>query len=252
MKLSVIVPSIRIENLPKLHESICKSFSGEWEFIVIGPYQPEPIENMTWIYSKANPTVCQQLGLIEAKGEYVCFAWDDGLFEPNAIDNMFGLLGRNYGENVAISGKYIEGDIAPAYMSDKKYYIINTHDKASSPYIDNSFLLLNTGLISRQILLDIGGFDCRFESTGISAVDMAIRLQLYGVKVILSDDVVLKCTWLPGDEGDHAPINSAVEDDFSLLHKKYRQPIFHKRIIIDINNWKEQPEIWLRRFPNEN
>lgn len=249
--LSVIVPSIRIENLNKLHKSICESFNGEWEFIVIGPYQPESIENMTWINSQANPTVCQQLGLIEAKGEYVCFAWDDGVYLPGAIDNMFGILGRHYGENVAVSGKYIEGDIAPEYMKSKKYYIINTHDKASSPYIDNSFMLLNTGLVPRVTLLDIGGFDCRFESTGISAVDMAIRLQLYGTKIILSDDIVLKCTWLPGDAGDHGPVNDAVEDDFSLLHKKYRQPIFHKRIVIDINNWKLQPTVWERRFKNE-
>lgn len=245
MKLSVIVPSIRSEMLQGLYDSIHSSFSGEWEFIVISPYTNKILgKNMKCIYSSAHPTVCQQLGLIEAKGDYVCFGWDDGVYFPGAIDNMFAQLEPNS----AVSGKYIEGDIAPEYMRSHKYYIINTHTSASSPYIDNTFLLLNTGLVPREKLLEIGGFDCRFESTGISAVDMAIRLQLYGVKVILSEDVVLKCTWLPGDEGDHGPINEAVEDDFGLLHKKYRQPIFHKRIVIPLDNYKQQPQIWERRF----
>lgn len=245
MKLSLIVPSIRTQNLPKLHESINKSYSGKWEFIVIGPYVPEFIpKNMIFIQSKANPTVCQQLGLLQANGDYVCFGWDDGWFMPDAIDKMFEQLEPN----TAISGKYIEGDIAPEYMKSKKYYIINTHTSASSPYLDDTFMLLNTGIIPRNKLLDIGGFDCRFQTTAISAVDMAIRIQLFGTKIILSEDIILKCSWLPGEEGDHKPINDSMEDDFSLLHKKYRQPIFHKRIIIPIDNWKNEPQIWEKRF----
>ncbi len=243
MKLSVILPSIRVENLERLHSSI--DFKGEWEFIVVGPYIPNFMPaNMTWIGSKASPTVCQQQGLIVAKGEYVCFAWDDGWFMPEQIDAMFAQLQ----ENKAVSGKYVEGDYSPEYMATYDYYRIKTHDRAASPYLSDDLLLINTGLIPRGTLLEIGGFDCRFESTAISAVDMAIRLQLHGVKVVLSEDIVLKCTWLIGDEGDHAPINSAVEEDFNLLHKKYRQPIFSKRIIIPIDNWKNQPKVWERRF----
>lgn len=255
--LSIIVPSIRSEKLPGLYESIKNSFSSDFELIIISPNPkiPEFIDNQQiyWIESWANPTVCQQMGLLSSFGEYVCFGWDDGLYEAGAIDHMFLQLSCQTNSdflpnNIAISGRYIEGDIAPAYMTSDKYYVINTHDRASSPYITNDFLLLNTGIIKKKDLLAIGGFDCRFETTGLSAVDMAIRLQLFGVKVVLSEGVVLKCTWLPGDEGDHGPINEASEDDFSLLHKKYRQPIFHKRIIIDAENYKLQPKVWERRF----
>lgn len=244
MKLSVIVPSIRSCNLVTFNESIKSSFSGDYELIVISPYKKLPELDCIWIESHANPTVCQQLGLLFSSGDYVCFGWDDGLYLPGAIDKMF----LQMEPKTAVSGKYIEGDIAPAYMSSKKYYIINTHDRASSPYITNDFLIFNTGIVLKEDLLFIGGFDCRFETTGLSAVDMAIRLQLSGVKVVLSEDVVLKCTWLPGDEGDHGPINQASEDDFALLHKKYRQPIFHKRIIVPLDNWKDQPARWERRF----
>lgn len=250
--LSIIVPSIRSEKLPGLYESIKNSFSGDFELIIISPNPKinKFVDNQQiyWIESWANPTVCQQLGLLSSFGEYVCFGWDDGLYEPSAIDKMMSQVS----EGVAVSGRYIEGDIAPAYMTSDKYYVINTHDRASSPYITNDFLLLNTGIIKKKDLLAIGGFDCRFETTGLSAVDMAIRLQLFGVKIILSEGVVLKCTWLPGDEGDHGPINEASDDDFSLLHKKYRQPIFHKRIIINAENYKLQPSVWKRRFKSEN
>ncbi len=252
VKLSIIIPSIRSEKLLALYDSIEKSCSYTFEIIIISPYRILPIfvnnPEIKWIESRANPTICQQLGLIAATGDYVLFAWDDGLFEPLSIDKMFGLLGRHYGENVAISGKYIEGDTAPDYMNSNDYYMIKTHTKAASSLLPDDFMLVNTGLISRETLLSLGGFDCRFESTAISAVDMAIRLQLHGVKVILSDDIVLKCSWLEGDAGDHAPVNAAVENDFNLLHKKYRQPIFSKRIIIPLDNYKQQPKVWDRRF----
>lgn len=244
MRLSVIVPSIRSENLVAFDESIKQSYSGEYELIIVSPYRKLPELDCIWIESRAHPTVCQQLGLIQAKGDYVCFGWDDGWFLPGMIDKMFTQLEPNS----AISGKYIEGYMAPTYMASTDYYRVNTHDRAASPYLSNDIMLVNTGLVPRGTLLEIGGFDCRFESTGISAVDMAIRLQLHGVKVILSDDVVLKCSWLEGDAGDHGPIHAAVESDFNLLHKKYRQPIFSKRIIIDINNYKSQPVVWSRRF----
>lgn len=254
MKLSMIVPSIRSENLKSLNDSVRKSFSGDYELIVVSPYRKLPDLDCTWIESQSSPTVCQQLGLLEATGDYVCFGWDDGVYLPGAIDKMVKqLYVHSHGvdiliPDIAVSGKYIEGDIAPAYMTSEKYYVINNHQRAASPYITNDFMLFNTGLVSRETLLDIGGFDCRFETTGISAVDLAIRMQLFGVKVVLSEDVVLKCTWLPGDEGDHGPINQAFDDDFALLHKKYRQPIFHKRIVIPLDNWKQQPLKWERRF----
>lgn len=250
MKLSMIVPSIRSENLVAFEKSVFESFPGEYELIIISPYKCIPgflgCPYIKWIESHASPTVCQQIGLIAAQGQYVCFGWDDGLYEPFAIDRMFEQLEPN----TAISGRYIEGDLAPDYMRSEKYYKIITHDKAHSPYLDKDYLLLNTGLIPRETLLAIGGFDCRFESTGISALDMAIRLQLHGVRIILSNNIVLKCSWLPGDAGDHGPVDEAVNSDFSLLHKKYRQPVFHKRIIIDIDNYKQQPLIWERRFHN--
>ena len=245
MKLSMVVPSIRKDRCLDFYNSVTKSFSGDWELILIGPYKLDfERTNMRWIESWASPTVAQHIGLIEAKGDYVCFGWDDGLYCEGSLDKAFELMG----DKIAVSGKYIEGDIAPAYMRSNKYYIINNHDKASSPYITNDFLLFNTGIVSRETLLEIGGFDCRFEATALAFVDLSIRLQLYGIKVILMEEVMMTCTWLPGDEGDHEPVNKAVEYDFSLLHKKYRQPIFHKRVIIDIDNWKLQPSKWERRF----
>ena len=245
--LSVIVPGIRVLNWQKLYTSIKKAYSGEWEIIFIGPYAPidKMGDNVKYIHSLRHPNACQQIGLIESTGDYIMPSWDDGTYRGGSIDKAFSLLQPNS----AVAGKYTEGDIAPAYMADKKYWFINTHSQAYSPYVPDDFIIFNTGIVSREKLIELGGFDCRYEATALGFIDLSIRMQLSGVKVILMEEVMMDCSWLPGTEGDHGPIHEAMEEhDFSLLHKMYRQPVFHKRMKIDINNWKEQPEIWERRF----
>lgn len=248
MQLSVIFPAFRVHNFETLYDSVYKSFDGEFEVILIGPTPPNfKRDNLLWIEDFGCPTRCQQIGLLAAKGEWMCFGWDDGIYMDGKLSEAYKTI-KDYKDIVI--GKFVEGD-NQQYMISDSYYNISHHNDARSPYIPDHFKIFSTGLISSKLIKEVGGFDCQFETMALSVLDLSIRLQFYGCNMILQDGVMLRCSWQPGDTGDHKPVNRAFfENDMPAYYKKYKNPVFKKEIIIDINNWKLVPDKWERRFGN--
>lgn len=246
MKLSIIIPCFRKELWEKLYNSLAESCSAEWELILVGPYQPDFVKyNMTWIEDWGHATRCQQRGLLAAKGEWLCFGWDDGIYYPGALDNALSMV-KDYKDVVV--GKFIEGEENRIYMSGDEYYYIKHHEAARSPYLKDEFMIYSTGIISKQLMLEVGGFDCRFETMALSVLDLSIRIQLLGCNMILKREPIMECTWQPGDTGDHGPVNTAMRYDTKLYRKIYKGPVFDGHIKVELDNWMQQPEKWDRRF----
>ena len=250
MKLSAIVPSIRPKNLYRLYLSLINAYSGEFEFIVVSPYELPPeldqFNNVRLIKSFASPTVAMQIGILNATGEYI--AWglaDDGAFEKDSLNFAFSKLDDDY--KTVIMGKYNEGAENPV-MAGNEYYILSNHDACRSEYIEPGRLMFNVGIITKQVLAEIGGLDCQFEVLPMAFNDIAIRLQRYGCKFIVQDEIMFRCSHLPGHEGDHGPIHDAQTlHDQDLFIRLYRKQ-GGGRIIVPFNNYKNQPEKWERRF----
>lgn len=221
MQLSVIVPAIRKDNWRKLYDSIGKSFSGTWELILIGPYAPDFEEsNLSWIEDWGCPSRCCQIGLVHSAADWISFGWDDGWFHEGAMDEAWKLLElENYQR--AVIGKYVEGNVdqlllqtggAPSPMTQEHYYYVMTHLAAASHHIPKDFKIFMTGIVSKQMLLEVGGFDCSLETMGMSLLDMSIRMQLRGCKMVVQPSVLITCGWDIGDSGDHAPVNRAFNE----------------------------------------
>lgn len=249
MKLSVIVPSIRIERLPILVQSINKSFSGEWELIVISPFWRSmvPLQcKCTWLLSHRSPNCCQQIGILKSIGEYICVAADDGIFLPNALDEAFHLLDKDNYKSIVV-GRYLEGD-NPIGMKSEDYYRFKYHKPYRLAGINPEWLIFNCGFISRKFLLELGGWDAEsFEVPTIAHADLGIRAQKAGAKMILMKDPIFKCSHQPGKSGDHAPIHIAqTKRDIPKFQEMYSQP--NDRIGISLDNWKNTPEVWSERF----
>ena len=248
--LSVIVPSIRPGNLQRLYESIQTAYSGEFEFIVVGPqaldgyFADKP--RVKHIPDMGSPVRAQQIGLTHASGEYVLWGVaDDGLFRPGVID----LALPKAGPKIVVVGKYNEGVENPA-MADRKYYYINTHDCCRSAYIGNDWLMLMVGVVGRELLCEVGGVDAsRFETLPMAFNDLSARLYRHGAQFVLQDEIMFRCTHLPGHMGDHGPVHDGQTlHDEPEFRKIYNDPEAVKRIRIDINNWKLAPARWARRF----
>lgn len=249
MKLSIIVPSIRTENLTKLYWSVLSSRQDNFEFIVISPNDfeewPNPSPYVKWIKSFRSPNACQQQGLLEATGDYICFAADDGEFLVGALEEVMEIIGNDY--KTIIVGKYLEGE-SPKDMDTSDYYKFGFHKVYQLNGVPKDAYIFNCGIISRKFILELGGWDCEsFEATTCAHADLGLRALKAGAKMILMEEPMFKCSHQPGKTGDHKPIDLAMnKNDIPNFRKIYSKPNY--RMKIDINNWQKTSEVWERRF----
>lgn len=255
--LSVILPTIRKERLEKLYDSFQLSYSGDWELIIVSPYElPDELKgkgNIKYIQDWGNPVRAQQIALCQAKGEYIHRAVDDSLYLLGAMDKAF----LKASDKTTVALKYTESNAtvdrthaAFQNMNNPEFYNLTYHHQTLMPYVPAHFKMINFMIVPRETLLAIGGWDCQFESVAIAELDIAIRLQMNGAEVVLSDDIVLECDWEPGHEGTHGPMHDAFAPDMEKYKAIYSSPECENRIIQDITNWQNSPEKWQRRFGN--
>ena len=116
-------------------------------------------------------------------------------------------------------GKYLEGD--GKMMREDRYYIFQTHDDCP-PNIPDHYYIGNYILMEREYIIDeYGGFDMRFEGSGVSHQELAMRLQKFDrVEIKLTKNPIVACDHMPGISGDHGPMHYA--------HILIDNPLFHK------------------------
>ena len=90
--ISVIIPSIRPQNLVKVYDALamaCQRYT--FEVIIPSPYIiPESLMvkgNVKFLHTYSNPTISFQMAALLADSEYIYNTTDDGLVQPNAIDD---------------------------------------------------------------------------------------------------------------------------------------------------------------------
>ena len=258
---SVFLAAIRPQNWMALYDSLKVSTQREFELIFVGPYglpeEMKDLPNVKHIEDWGCPTRCYQIGLLACTAPYVLFVADDGLFVNNgAIDTAFRVLDSDpiqavtpHKKNV-ISFRYHEGskrtDRGP---SSKNYWYMRKQKVLKDmPYIPKNCLMLMCALIDREYMLELGGWDCRFNHVGLGCPDLAVRMQIDGANVMLGE-FFMEFGHLHGPVGDHSPIHySHSENDEPLFKSIWTQPNCMNRIKIDVNNWKNVPEVWERRF----
>lgn len=274
-QISVLLAGIRQDKWPELVESIHHSFSGQWELILAGPYAPSQLpvgtqlERIVFMSDWGNPTRCYQRALLEAQAPIILWAFDDGLFEPGALDRSLELIKLYWRSqrtephifeiyvSPVISHRYIEGESSPGTeglypapdMHEDAYYRFGSHEHVKDLKIPTDFMLCNSGLCWREVALAVGGWDTRFEAPASAFADFAARLQQFGSTMILQDDVAVRFGHQPGTSGDHGPIHHAYfENDLPLFRQLWSAGDAHDRKVVPLDNWKQSPEKWTRRF----
>jgi glycosyltransferase involved in cell wall biosynthesis len=253
--ISIPIPTIRIENLSNLYDSIDKSFTeGSWEIIFVSPYPLSDDllckDNVKYIQDWGCPTRCRQMGLVHSEGEWICYAADDVLFFPNSLDVAYQQL-QSVDYKTAVLGKYTEGNRDNPLMLTDDYYRMDFHDafKDIQPSLSKSYYLFMSGLVSTKLVKEVGGWDCQFQTCAMSCMDLSMRLQNYGLKILTTNEPLFHASHMPNTTGDHAPIHYAqIIDDQPLFNQLYTSDNPEKRIKIEIDNWKNCPSKWERRF----
>tara|TARA_R110000824_G_scaffold99172_3_gene236311 strand:- start:378 stop:1175 length:798 start_codon:yes stop_codon:yes gene_type:complete len=262
-KLSVILPGIRMHNWKKFYQSVSNSFNDTFELIIVSPFElPEELkqfDNIKHIVDRGSPARCQQIGLANSEGEFVTWGADDGLFLKKKLTEIFNFWQKNAkSEKDIVTCKYFEGatnqqgilhSTGKTELSEDFYYKINHANGLRSAFVPDDYWVLNVGLIKTSYAKELGGWDTMFEVTTVSHMDFAVRTQRNNSTYFMFEKPVFACTHMPGVSGDHAPVHFAhTEHDEPLFRKIYNQPNSVDRVKIDINNWKNSPDVWKRRF----
>ena len=137
-------------------------------------------------------------------------------------------------------------------MSKWSYYkISNACSWLNSPFVPSDYWLLNSGILETTYAKEMGGWDTSFECTFPAHTDFAIRTQNDGSKYVFYDKPLLHCTHTPGITGDHGPVHfGQIQHDEPLLKSIYSNPESAHRTKIDLNNWQNSPDVWVRRVGN--
>lgn len=257
MKVSVLMPVIRMNLMQGVYNSLKECCHSQWELVIVSPYDlPESLKNeknVVYINSWRSPISCRQQALIASTGEYICYAADDVIFYKDSLDIALKTLqGRDYKDLVV--GKYMEHIEDNPAMIDDEYWRIEFHDamKGIMAHLPYEYKIVNTGLITRKLMIELGGWDCQFEACAMACMDLSIRMQNYGARCYLQYEPIFHSSWIPGLGGDHAPIHIAqTQHDEPLINKIYCDENSIKRTKIDLDNWENTPTRWTRRFGAE-
>lgn len=258
--LSILVPGIHNDKWFDLYNSVNQSCTKKtWEIIFVGPYQL-PIElqdkkNVQYFQDFGPPTRCRQIGLINATGKWIFYGSDDLTFLANSIDKAFDKLNTvGIKDNTVLLGKYTEGKRDNPEMLSDDYYTFQYHDSTRQiqQMISYKAWIIMAGLVPSALLKEIGGWDCQFNVCAVACLDLSLRLQNYGIDLVIHDKPFFHASHLQGNAGDHGPIaQSQLQYDMPLLHYIYNVQQEYKRIYVHLDNWKASPNIWSLRF-NDN
>ena len=254
LELSILMGGIRPSNWLKLYESIFTSTRRNFELIFVGPYDlPKELQNnnrVRFIQDFGQPSRCYQIGVVESKADYILWGADDGYFLPNnSVDGAMDIL-NNLGNRKKdiISLKYYEGKISKVRRKDE-FWMVKSHPTMLTSYIPPNFYLIMNGLMRKDYFIEVGGWDCSFESHAMATCDFAMRVQRDKANVTLYKEPFLHVEHSPGKSGDHGPLHCAhLEHDEPLFKEIYSNKNSLNRVKIDFDNWKDTPSTWHRRF----
>lgn len=264
-EISIILPAIRRDKWDHFYNSIRESTKRSFELIICGPYPLtetlQNIQNVKYIKDFGSPTRASAMATLVAEGNLITWSCDDAIMLPGAMDEAIDALysmGNNY-KNVVIS-KYLEGQNGThKIVQGDWYYHINGSPPCPqfpsgarhctySEHVPEEYYIFNTAIMYRQFFEELGGLDCNYEHVAIADTDLAIRAQVSGANVKLTQVIMYDA-----DHGqpDHRPVAEAqLQFDEPLYLAKYKDPNWREKleVNIDINNWKNFPSLWTRRF----
>ena len=173
-KISIFAPALRPQNWMDLYKSIGEN-DVEFELVFVGPNQPDyrlP-NNFRFIRSLVKPTQCLEIALRNTTADLVMPMADDTFFKRSRpLDRLYETYKNYNNDKIILSCRYM----------------LNGEDLSESAHFDgiNSPIMPLAGLMSRNLLMNIGGYDKNFIAIQ-GELDIAMRVHALGGDVILSD-----------------------------------------------------------------
>ena len=168
-ELSIIIPSIRVERLPKLYESIIQSTKRSFEVVIVGPYDvPESIrsnKNIKYVRDFGSPMRASNIAAELCEGKVITWGSDDSLYLDHGIDDAMDLLfSMGNDEKNTVIAKYYEGInySGTDAHGDDYYKLCNAYPR--SPHIPVDWWIFNVAFMHRTFFEKLGGWDCDYQA----------------------------------------------------------------------------------------
>lgn len=253
--VSVLIPGIRTHNWQTVIDTLRTSCSRHsFEVVFSGPFDPPPtvavLPNVKYFKTYACPSVAGQLGSKLCDAKLLLHSVDDAHFIPDAVNKAIDLYNARCSRKDAVNMRYTEDANFSGKTSPPEYWFAHHHVPLRLPGIPANYRLALHFLIDLSYFRELGGFDCRYEYMNLNLHDLMFRLQYDGGVVYDSPTDITNCDHFCGRSGDHAPIHDAYGSDIGIFNSFYGNPnALHPGMVrIDFDNWRQQPEIWQRRF----
>ena len=137
--------------------------------------------------ARAGPARARNLGAAHARGDDVLFVDADMLVKPSTARALLAAL-RQHPEACAVIGA--QDTVCPWPNLTSQYRNLRhhcNHARSSGRLVPNFWS--GCGLIRREMLRRVGGFDERLTSACVEDVDLGYRLQRLGAQVVLCADI---------------------------------------------------------------
>jgi len=175
--ISIVASAFRPANWMRVYDSIGDN-DVAFELIFVGPNEPNYAlpDNFRFIKSEVKPTQCVEIGLRNARGEFVMVTADDCEFKtPRPLDKLYaGHRSANKHGRIVSCKFMVDGED----QSDRAHHFV--WNDPTTPVMPLA------GLISSLLLRDIGGIDKGFVAV-MYDLDVAMRVYSLGGDVVLSD-----------------------------------------------------------------
>ena len=273
--VSLVVPSIRPQNLLKFYTSVEKACKkNSFEIVIPSPYLlPNELlskGNVKFLHTYANPTISFQMAALLCDAEYIYNTVDDGLVREGAIDSaieLFKTLSNKDSINMRYNEAVLDANTLEPFSPEVQkqnllghkdnppyYWVAWSHGDLRLPGIMRHWKISPHFFMKFDYFYELGGFDCNFEYSNHCLHDLAFRVQANGGQVVESIEPAFEASHLPGKSGDHGPIVDAqLGPDLTRFNQIYSNPrAAFERIYLDYNDWRDKPDVWSRRFNPSN
>ncbi len=262
-KISILLPSIRPQNLIKYFEAAKKaSETNDFEIVIVSPYKiPDELlkdPRIQYIHSYCNPNVALAQAAANARGEFLLNSTDDGLLQENVLDIAYDIFINKFRDIDILNLQYLEDVLDFDTLELKKepipfhpnYWLAGIYPEYQKPAINPNWRLAPHFFMKREYFEKLGGLDMRFTYNNHSLHDVLFRAQYNGSRVFDFPYPAFYVSHAPGETKDHKPVNDAqIFHDTPIFNELYsKEDAISSRVFLNINDWKNYPKVWDRRF----
>ena len=179
MKVSVFGTWARPQNWPKFFAHL-SSNTIDYEVVIAGPNKPTFTlpPNVNFIHVDPDPGLCwcAQIAAESCVGETMIIAGDDMIFSSFALDNMYRRYTQENDYKFMVHPRWGTGPDND--LTETNSYLLD---------IPNSKLRYGFPLFSRQLFVELGGYDRRFNAGPYDA-DFQLRAYAQGSRFVYTHD----------------------------------------------------------------